>query len=84
MSILQRGIAREFCIGQTRSAKIELIGSNRVGCEKIVRAGSANDVVLVDTVAANSNRADEHSVAVKWKAAGENRDAIRQIQFVVL
>ena len=80
MSILQRGIARKFCVGQTRSAEIELIGANRVGCEKIVRARRANNVVLIDAVAADPDRADENSVAIKRKAAGENCDPVRQIQ----
>ena len=80
MSILERGIAREFCVGQTRSAEKEFVGADRVGSEKIVRARSANDVVLIDTVAADPDRTDEHSVAIKRKTAGENGDAIGQIK----
>ena len=80
MSILQRGIAREFGVRQARSPEKELIGANRVGCEKIVRARSANDVILIDTVATNSNRADKNAVAIQRKAAGENCNTIRQIQ----
>jgi hypothetical protein len=58
MSILQSGIAREFCVGQARAAEIELIGANVIGCEKIVRAGCADDVVLIDAVAADSDRSN--------------------------
>ena len=80
MSILQRGIAREFCVRQTRSAEIELIGANRVGREKIVRSRSANNVILINTVAADPDRAHERAVAIERKAARENRNPIRQIQ----
>src|SRR5260370_39146392 len=77
---LQCRIAREFCVGQTRSAEIELIRTDRVGREKIVRAGGANDVVLIDAVAADSDRANEHAIAIKRKATAQNSDAVRQIQ----
>ncbi len=62
MSTLQRRIAREFCVRQTRSAEIELIGTNCVGREKIVRARRADNVVLIDAIAADSDRADGHAV----------------------
>src|SRR5438874_3235109 len=42
-------------------------------------AGGADNVVLIDAVSTDPNRADEHTIAVKWKAAWENRDAVRQI-----
>src|SRR5437868_11116219 len=77
---LQRRIARKVCVGQTRPAEIELIGANRVGREKIVRARSANDVVLIDTVPADPNRADENAVAIKRKTAWENGYAVGQIK----
>src|SRR5438093_5356596 len=80
MSTLQRRIAREFCVRQTRSAEIELIGTNCVGREKIVRARRADNVVLIDTIAADSDRADEHAVAIKWKTTWENCNAVGQIE----
>jgi len=76
MSTLQRRIAREFCVRQTRSAEIELIGTNCVGREKIVRARRADNVVLIDAIAADSDRADEHAVAIKWKTTRENCNAV--------
>src|SRR6266545_6158852 len=79
MSILQSRIAREFGVGQARAAEKELIGANRVGREKIVRARSADNVVLIDAIAANADRADENTVAIKSKTARENRDAVWQI-----
>ena len=44
--------------------------------EKIMRAGRADDVVLVHAIAADSNGADQLPVAVKREAAGKNRDAV--------
>ena len=73
---LQRRIARKFRVGQTRSAEIELIGTNCVGREKIVCPRRADDVVLIDAVAANSDRADEDAVTIKWEAAREDGDSI--------
>ena len=80
MSILQRGIAWKFCVGQTRSTEIELIGTNRVGREKIVRSRSANNVILINTVAADPDRANERAITIERKAARENRNSVRQIQ----
>src|SRR5437660_2210697 len=45
-----------------------------------MRARSADNVVLIDTVAADPDRADEHAVAIKRKTAGKNRDAVGQIK----
>ena len=73
---LQRRIARKFRVGQTRSAEIELIGANRARREKIVRARSADDIVLIHTVAADPDRADENTVSIKRKAARENCNAV--------
>src|SRR5581483_545775 len=74
----QSRIARELRIRQSRPAKEKLIGANAVGREKIVAARRADDVVLIDPVAADANRADERAVSIKWKAAGENCDSVRQ------
>ena len=41
-------------------------------------AGSADDVVLIDAVAADADRADELSVAIEREAAGKNGDAVRK------
>src|SRR2546421_7769922 len=79
MSILQSWIARKLCVGQTRAAEKELIGANRVRREKIVRAGGAGDVVLIDTVAADADRADQHAVSIKAKRSRENGDAVWKI-----
>ena len=45
-----------------------------------MRARSADNVVLIDTVAADPDRADENAVAIKRKTAGKNRDAVGQIE----
>ena len=41
-----------------------------------MRAGRADDVVLVDAVTTDADGADQLAVAIKRKAAGENRDAV--------
>src|SRR5207302_1975641 len=58
MSILQTGIAREFGVRQLRAAEIEVVGANVHRREKIVRAAGADDVVLIDAVAADADGAD--------------------------
>src|SRR5437870_11417564 len=44
------------------------------------RSRRSDNVVLVHSVAADTDGTDEFSVAVERKAAGENRDAIRQVR----
>ena len=83
MSILQPGIAREFCVRQPRSAEKELVGPDRIRCEKILGAGRADDVILIDAIATDTNRADEHAVAIKSEGAGENRDSIGKLSWAV-
>jgi len=41
-----------------------------------VGARGANNVVLIDTVTADADRADELAIAIKRKAAGENGNAV--------
>ena len=78
--MLQSRITREFGVGQERATEKELIGANGVGCEKIVRAGRADDVVLIDTVAADADRANEHAIAIERETSGKDRDSVRQIR----
>src|SRR5258708_7781452 len=80
MSILQSRVAWEFCVGQARPAEIELIRTNRVRREKVMCARGADDVVLIDTVAADADRADEYAVPIKSETARKNCDSSRQIQ----
>src|SRR4030081_2157024 len=75
---LRSGIAREFCVRQTRAAESKLVGTDGEGCEEVVRPGRADDVVLIDTVAADADGADEHAVAIKRKSTGKNGDAVRK------
>jgi hypothetical protein len=67
------GVAREFRVGQTNALEKELIGPNREGREKIMGAGSGDDIVLIDAVTAHTDRTDEHAVAIKRKPTGKNR-----------
>ena len=69
-------IARKFGVRQTRAEVGELIGPDRDRSEKIVRAGDADDVVLINAVTADADRADELAIAIERKASRENRDAI--------
>src|SRR3954447_20810947 len=69
-------VARKFRVRQSRAEIGELIRSNRVGRQKIVRAGGPDNVVLIDTVAADTNRTDQLSVAIERKATRENCDAV--------
>src|SRR5205085_9421992 len=71
-------VAREFRVRQARAEIGELVGANGEWCEEIVRAGSADDVVLVDAVTADADGADQLTVAIERKAAGENCDAVRE------
>src|SRR5205085_1197699 len=71
-------VAREFRVRQARAEIGELVGANGEWCEEIVRAGSADDVVLVDAVTADTDGADQLAVAIERKAAGENCDAVRE------
>src|SRR5207302_10393163 len=79
MSILQSRIARKFCIGQARAVEKELVGANCIRREKIVRARCAGDVVLIDTVATDADRADQHAVSIKAKRSRKNGDAVWKI-----
>src|SRR5919197_3639058 len=78
MSILQLPVAGEFCVGQPHSAVEELIGANRRRCEKIVCPRRTGEIVLIDAVTTNPDRADEHAVAVQSKCSGKNCDSVRQ------
>src|ERR1700730_3204693 len=80
MSILRSGVGRKFYVRQARVLEEILVGADRHRREEIMRAGGGDDVVLIDAVAANADGADEHTVAIKRKTAGENRDAVRQIR----
>src|SRR3954468_9586572 len=77
--VLQARVAREFCVGQPCSAKDVLVGTNRHWSQKIVGTGCADNVVLVHTIAADSNRTDQDAVAIEREAARENRYAVRKI-----
>src|SRR5438105_4667449 len=80
MSILQLPVAREFCVGQTRATVEELIRPDPRRREEIVCSRRTGEIVLIDTVAADADRADEHAVAVQPKCSGENGDSIREIR----
>jgi hypothetical protein len=75
----QPRVAREFCVRKTRAPDEKLIGTNMHGREKVVCARGANDVVLVDAVAADSDRADQHPIAVKRKTSGKDGNTIGQL-----
>src|ERR1700680_955602 len=77
---LQSRIAREFCVGESCASEEELVGTNRVGREKIVGPRCDDDVVLIDAVAAHTDRTNELAIAIERKAAGENRDSVGKIR----
>src|ERR1700681_3112351 len=79
-ALLLRRIAREFRVRQAHAEIGELIGPDCKGRRKIVCAGCGHDVVLVHTVAAYSDGADQLTIAIKRKSARENGDAVRQIR----
>src|SRR5258708_4089077 len=41
-----------------------------------VRPGVANEIILIDAIAADTDRADQHAIFVKRKTAGKDRDPI--------
>ena len=73
-----RRVTREFCVRQTGSTKEELVGPDCEWREKIVAAGSGDEIVLVHTIATYADCADKNTVAVKTERTRENGDPIRQ------
>ena len=78
-SVSQGRIPRKLRIRQTRATNAHVIGADFFGRQKVHRPRRADNVVLIDSVAAYSNRADHHPIAVKRKAAGENRNAVGEV-----
>src|SRR3954470_8461179 len=72
-------ITREFRVGEAGIAKQKLVGTNAIRGQKIMSAGRTNNIVLIDTIAADPNCADEHAVTVEREATGENGNTVRQI-----
>ena len=79
VELLQRGIARKFRVRQTRIAKMELVSANLFRRKEIHGTRRSDDVVLIDAVAAYTDGADQNAVAIKWKAAGKNRDPVWKV-----
>src|SRR5437867_3335746 len=75
-----RRVTREFCVRQTGSTMKKLVGPDCERREKIVAAGSRDDVVLVHAIATYADRADKNAITVKAKRTGENRDSIGEIR----
>src|SRR5262249_11282212 len=76
---LQCGVPRKFCKWQPCATVLSPVGANRNRSQKQRCARSRYQIVLVNTVATDSNRADEHSVAVKRKSSRKNRNAIGEV-----
>ena len=74
-----RRVTRELCERQTRSSENKLVGPDSEWREKIVAAGSAGEIVLIDTIATYTDCADKNPVAVKRERTRENGDSIREI-----
>src|SRR5260221_14677241 len=79
----QRWVAWELRVGQPRAAILAAVSPDRFRRRKQGGAASSDDVILIDAIPAHPNCADQHTVAVKRKAAGENRNAVRQIRINV-
>src|SRR5690348_17850385 len=59
---------------QTHATYEDLIGTNACGRRKNIRAGGADQVVLVYAVAADPDRAHEQTVFIKRHAAGKRSE----------
>src|SRR6266404_121723 len=75
-SVAPIATAREFCVRQTRAAEIELVGADAERREKIMRAGGSDNVVLIDAVTADTNRADKDAVTIKWETTGKDSNSV--------
>src|SRR3954451_1724774 len=73
------GITREFRVGEAGIAKQKLVGTNAIRGQKIMSAGRTNNIVLIDTIAADPNCADQHAISVKRETARKNGNTVRQI-----
>ena len=72
--------ARKFQERQTHAAHNYLIGADRDRRQEARATTRGNQVVLIDTIAANANRADQHAVLIKRHAAGKDLNSVRQIR----
>ena len=75
-------VAGELCIRHPRAEIAELIRANTDRREKIVRAGRANDVVVIHTITADADGADQLSISIKRETTRENRDAVWEARIV--
>ena len=75
-----RRVTWEFCVRQTGSTMKKLVGPDCERREKIVAAGSGDEIVLVHAITTYANCADKNTVAVKTKCTRENGDPVGEIR----
>ena len=80
-------VPRELEVGQAHVFNHDLIGSDVGRRLKIrhatrttratggINSSRSDEVVLIDTISADPQAADEHAISIKWQASGEEDDA---------
>src|SRR4030095_16563918 len=63
---------------QTHAAYEYLIRPDPRRRRKTIRTGSRDQVVLVHTIAADADRADQHSIFIQWHAPWEDLNSVSQ------
>src|SRR4029453_2887980 len=71
-------VAREFDERQPHVADEELVGAEGLGRPEADAARRGDDVVLIDPVAADPDRADEGVVLIERNAPGKNLNPVPQ------
>src|SRR5437868_3952297 len=75
----ERGVAGELRVGQPCAAILCSVSANGFRRREQRGAIGGNDVILIHAVAAHTDGADQHAVAVERERTGEYCDAVRQI-----
>ena len=71
-------MTRKFDPRQSHAADKDLVGADGFGSFKAYAAGGGNNVILINTVAADAYGSNQHSVFVKRHAARKDLKAIWQ------
>ncbi len=74
------GGAGEFRVGDAGVLEYEVVGAAAWGRGEVGGSGGGSDVVLFDTVSGDADGADEDAVAVEGEAAGEDGDAVGDVE----
>ena len=71
MDYLKSGVAREFEVGEADTVNKDLVGADSSWGFEADRAASGDEVVLIDTVAADTEATGKYSVFIEAHCTGE-------------